>query len=84
MPRLLIQCQGSPGPLSFKLTQDKVVAVMHHYHNYPQRHVIPIENDKGELYCIDMALVSWICEIDESEPESETDPEHTRIPTRVL
>lgn len=78
MPRLLIQCQGSPVPLSFKMTRDKIDAVVHHYHSsymdialHSRRHIIPLENDAGELYHINLALASWMCVIDEPEPEAD-------------
>ena len=70
MPRLLIQCQGSPGPLSFKVSQAKVDAVLHHYynHHHSQSCVVPLMSDDGSDYHINLSLVSWIGVIDEPEP----------------
>lgn len=68
MTRLLIQCQGSPGPLSFKVTQAKADAVLHHYLNPPpQRIVVPLTSDDGSDYYVNLATVSWICVTDEGE-----------------
>ena len=70
MPRLLIQCQGSPGPLLFNVSQAKVDAVLHHYynHHHSQSCVVPLMSDDGSDYYINLSLVSWIGVIDEPKP----------------
>ena len=69
MLRLLIQCQGSPGPLSFKMTQAKADVILHHYHNHhrPQYCIALLMSDDGSDYYINLATVSWICVTAENE-----------------
>jgi hypothetical protein len=67
MTRLLIQCQGSP-TLSFKVTQAKMDAVLHHYYNHhrPQNCIVPLTSNDGSDYHINLATVSWICVTEET------------------
>ena len=68
MTTLLIQCQGSP-TLSFKVTQVKADAILHHYYNHhrPQNRVVPLMGDDRSIYYINLATVSWICVIEETD-----------------
>lgn len=74
MPRLLIQCQGSPGPLSFVVGPGYAVTILQRYHRVPEHSVISITANDNEIHYINLALVSWICVIDESEPEPKPEP----------
>ena len=74
MPKLFIQCQSTPEPLSFEITQSKLDAIMHHYLNYSQHYVVPLKSNTGEWYYINLALVSWMCVTDEDESENEPKP----------
>jgi len=74
MPKLLIQCQSSPGSLSFDVTQAKLDAIIHQYLNYSRHCVIPLKSDTGEWYYVNLALTSWMCVVDEAESESENEP----------
>ena len=67
MPTLLIQCQGSPGPLSVTVIPSHAATVLAQYHNVPDHAVITITVANGEVYYINLALVSWMHAIDESE-----------------
>ena len=69
MTRLLIQCQGSPGPLSFKVSESMAATILKIYHNMPERRVITIEGDITGHYHIDLSLVSWMCVTEETNNE---------------
>ena len=69
MIRLLIQCQGSPGPLSFKVNESMAATILKTYHNMSEREVIVIEDDITGHYHIDLSLVSWMCVIAEANDE---------------
>jgi len=72
MPRLLIQCQGSPGPLrSFTVGAGYAASILQRYHRVPEQTVISIATSDNETYYINLALVSWICVANEAESESE-------------
>ena len=77
MPRLLIQCQGSPGPLAFKVSKFVLASILEQYYHIPGQSVILITSDLASSegsYYINLALVSWMCVIDENEPEIKPEP----------
>ena len=69
MPRLLIQCQGNPGPLSVTVIPSHAATILAQYHNVPDHAVITITVANGEIYYINLALVSWMCVIEEADSE---------------
>ena len=81
MPRLLIQCQGSPGPLSFTVGAGYAASILQRYHRVPEQTVISIATSDNETYYINLALAPWICvsDKDESEPKPSYDPSGTGL-----
>ena len=69
MPRLLIQCQGSPGPLSFKVSEYQVMTILKQYHRVPGQTAIVLESDIAGHYHINLSMISWMCVIGEPEVE---------------
>lgn len=78
MPRLLIQCQGSPGPLrSLTVGAGYAASILQRYHRVPEQTVISIATSDNETYYINLALVSWICVVDESEVKPKIKPDES-------
>jgi len=78
MPKLLIQCQGSPGPLSFIAGPGYAATILQQYRRVPEQTVIRVPID-DESYYINLALVSWICVTDESKAEPDYTPAGTGL-----
>lgn len=86
MPRLLVQCQGSPNLPTFEMTQLSIDAILQRYHCIPTQGVLIIQAAPPTpgCYYINLAMVSWMCVTDESEAKPDYTPAGTGLSRGTL